>query len=228
MDRILFAKQIQYPKIFNATFTTWNMTKKEIKKQSNKEHISKKDYEKFKLIKGESSHTEELVDHYWGSINYVFSLIKASEIKAGLILSFYGILLNIIYGSIVTVLQKDDNTWLIYILIMSWVISTIISIYYSIRCFIPKIEDTYDPNIFFFGDIISKFGTIREFSQTFYNISLTEEELFDHLGQQVFINSKISAYKFKCVNYAIRFLAIGLAILFLTVLCYVFTEFILK
>ena len=111
---------------------------------------------------------------------------------------------------------------------MSWVISTIISIYYSIRCFIPKIEDTYDPNIFFFGDIISKFGTIREFSQTFYNISLTEEELFDHLGQQVFINSKISAYKFKCVNYAIRFLAIGLAILFLTVLCYVFTEFILK
>tara|TARA_R110000744_G_scaffold124658_1_gene230247 strand:- start:150 stop:764 length:615 start_codon:yes stop_codon:yes gene_type:complete len=204
------------------------MTKKEIKKQSNKEHISKKDYEKFKLIKGESSHTEELVDHYWGSINYVFSLIKASEIKAGLILSFYGILLNIIYGSIVTVLQKDDNTWLIYILIMSWVISTIISIYYSIRCFIPKIEDTYDPNIFFFGDIISKFGTIREFSQTFYNISLTEEELFDHLGQQVFINSKISAYKFKCVNYAIRFLAIGLAILFLTVLCYVFTEFILK
>ena len=194
------------------------MTKKEIKKQSNKEHISKKDYEKFKLIKGESSHTEELVDHYWGSINYVFSLIKASEIKAGLILSFYGILLNIIY----------DNTWLIYILIMSWVISTIISIYYSIRCFIPKIEDTYDPNIFFFGDIISKFGTIREFSQTFYNISLTEEELFDHLGQQVFINSKISAYKFKCVNYAIRFLAIGLAILFLTVLCYVFTEFILK
>lgn len=224
----MFAKQIQYPKIFNATITTWNMTKKEIKKQSNKEHISKKDYEKFKLIKGESSHTEELVDHYWGSINYVFSLIKASEIKAGLILSFYGILLNIIYGSIVTVLQKDDNTWLIYILIMSWVISTIISIYYSIRCFIPKIEDTYDPNIFFFGDIISKFGTIREFSQTFYNISLTEEELFDHLGQQVFINSKISAYKFKCVNYAIRFLAIGLAILFLTVLCYVFTEFILK
>lgn len=224
----MFAKQIQYPKIFNATITTWNMTKKEIKKQSNKEHISRKDYEKFKLIKGKSSHTEELVDHYWGSINYVFSLIKASEIKAGLILSFYGILLNIIYGSIVTVLQKDDNTWLIYILIMSWVISTIISIYYSIRCFIPKIEDTYDPNIFFFGDIISKFGTIREFSQTFYNISLTEEELFDHLGQQVFINSKISAYKFKCVNYAIRFLAIGLAILFLTVLCYVFTEFILK
>jgi hypothetical protein len=205
------------------------MTKKEATKKhkSGKNDISRKDAEYFKLIKGESSHTEELVDHYWGSINYVFSLIKASEIKAGLILSFYGILLNVIYGNIVTVLQKDDNTWLLYILIIAWVISTIISIYYSIRCFIPKIEDKYDPNIFFFGDIISKFGTIREFSQTFYDISLTEEELFDHLGQQIFVNSKISAYKFKCVNYAIRFLAISLVILFMAIICYVFTEFIL-
>tara|TARA_R110000737_G_scaffold183218_1_gene206779 strand:- start:567 stop:1187 length:621 start_codon:yes stop_codon:yes gene_type:complete len=206
------------------------MTKKEATKthKSGKNHISKKDAEYFKLIKGESSHTEELVDHYWGSINYVFSLIKASEIKAGLILSFYGILLNIIYGNVVTVLQKDNNSWLLYALIVSWVICTIISVYYSIRCFIPKIEDKYDRNIFFFGDIISKFGTIREFSQTFYNISLTEEELFDHLGQQIFINSKISAYKFKCVNYAIRFLAIGLAILLLAIICYLVTEFILK
>ena len=179
------------------------------------------------MIKGESSHTEELVDHYWGSINYVFSLIKASEIKAGLILSFYGILLNVIYGNLEMVLQKDDNPWLLYALIISWGISTIVSIFYSIRCFIPKIEDTYDPNIFFFGDIISKFGTIREFSQTFYDISLTEEELFDHLGQQIYINSKISAYKFKCVNYAVRFLAIGLAILFLAIVCYLLTEFVL-
>ncbi len=203
------------------------MTKKGIKGKVNEEGSPSKDnYKHFRLVKGKSPHTEELVDHYWGSINYIFSLIKASEIKAGLILSFYGILLNVIYGNVVTVLQKDNNTWLLYILISAWVVSTIISIYFSIRCFIPKIEDTYDRNIFFFGDIISKFGTIREFSQTFYNISLTEEELFDHLGQQIFINSKISAYKFKCVNQAIRFLAIGLAILFMAMLCYLFTEFI--
>lgn len=203
------------------------MTKKVSNKKTkaNKNDDKEKKYEHFRLVKGNSEHTEELVDHYWGSINYVFNLIKASEIKAGLILSFYGILLNIIYSNIVTVLEKDDNPWILYALIISWVICTIVSIYYSIRCFIPKIEDKYDRNIFFFGDIISKFGTIREFSQTFYNISLTEEELFDHLGQQIFINSKISAYKFKCVNYAIRFLALGLAILFLAIICYILTEF---
>ena len=48
----------------------------------------------FLLGKGEhpkNKHTNDLVDHYWGAINYIFGLIKASEIKAGLILSFYGL-----------------------------------------------------------------------------------------------------------------------------------------
>lgn len=204
------------------------MAKKDIKKEVKTKHDvpTKTKFISSKLVKGKSTHTDELVDHYWGSVNYVFSLIKASEIKAGLILSFYGILLNVAYSNIATVLQKDSTTWLLYTLIIFWVCSTVISIYYCIRCFIPKIENKYDPNIFFFGDIISKFGTIKEFSQTFYNISLTEEELFDHLGQQIFINSKISAYKFNCVNHAIRFLAISLAILFAVGICYVVTEFV--
>lgn len=171
------------------------------------------------LIKGKSPHTEELVDHYWGSINYVFSLIKASEIKAGLILSFYGILLNLIYQNMALVFTEKSNNGLL-ILMGLWVICTVVSIYYSIRCFIPKIEDSYDKNIFFFGDVISKFGNIKEFSQTFYNISLKEEELFDHLGQQIYIISKIAAYKFKCVNLAIRFLAVGLFMLLTSVTYY--------
>jgi hypothetical protein len=205
------------------------MTKKDENEKIKREPetLSHNDPENFKLIKGKSPHTEELVDHYWGSINYVFSLIKASEIKAGLILSFYGILLNIIYSNVVLILQKDDNSWFLYAFLVAWVISTVISVYYCIRCFIPKIEDKYDRNILFFGDIISKFGGIREFSQTFYDVSLKEDELFDHLGQQIFINSKISAYKFKCVNQAIRYLAIGLVILFFAIVCYLLTEYIL-
>jgi len=178
------------------------------------------------LLKGKSPHTEELVDHYWGSINYVFSLIKASEIKAGLILSFYGILLNIAYQNIALVLADDSSNLLVFFLLGFWLLCTIISIYFSVRCFIPKIEANYDKNIFFFGDIISKFGTIHEFSQTFYDISLKEEELFDHLGQQIYIISKISAYKFKCVDRAIRFLAIGLFALLGASVIYTLLKFV--
>ncbi|RDK87020.1 Pycsar system effector family protein [Marinirhabdus gelatinilytica] len=162
------------------------------------------------------SHTEELVDHYWGSMAHVTSLIKASELKAGLILSFYGILLNFIYQATGTVLQNVTGDTILYTCIGLWVSCTAISVFFCVRCFIPKIEGKFSPNVFFFGDVIRKFGDIKEFSKTFYNISLDEEKLFGQLGEQIFIISKIAAWKFKNVQRAIWFLAFGLLLLFIT------------
>jgi len=165
-------------------------------------------------------HTEELVDHYWGSINYVLSLIRASEIKAGLILSFYGILLNFIFQNIGIVLTQAANNLPLYILLGLWSLCMVASIYFSIRCFMPRIESKYDSNIFFFGDVVSKFGTIKQFSKLFYKISLEEEELFDQLGQQIFIISKIAAFKFRHVNRSLKLLALGLVFLLLVAVYY--------
>lgn len=162
-------------------------------------------------------HTEELVDHYWGSITYVSSLIKASEIKAGLILSFYGILLNFSYKYIEMILASAPAKTFLYILLGAWFVSTLVSIYFSIRCFMPRIEATYEKNVFFFGDVISKFGTIEEFSKTFYKISLDEEKLFNQLGQQIYVISKIASIKFKYVNKSLRFLAFGLFLLLILI-----------
>ncbi len=165
-------------------------------------------------------HKEELVDHYWGSINYVFSLIRASEIKAGLILSFYGILLNLIYQNVDMLLEEASRQGLIYVPLALWIICTVGSIYFSIRCFMPRMETKFDKNIFFFQDVITKYGSIKEFSKTFYNISLNEVELFDQLGQQIYINSKIAAMKFKSVNKSIYLLALGLFFLFIIAVWY--------
>ncbi|WP_236641998.1 Pycsar system effector family protein [Dokdonia sinensis] len=158
-------------------------------------------------------HTEDLVDHYWGSINYVFGLIKASEIKAGLILSFYGILLNLVYQNVGMIFLEGISSIVLYLVMVAWLLCTIASMYFSIRCFMPRIEKKYDKNIFFFGDIISKFGNINEFSKKFYAVSLEEEKLFFQLGQQIFIISKIAAYKFRNVNRSLRLLALGLLLL---------------
>jgi hypothetical protein len=171
-------------------------------------------------------HSEELIDHYWGSINYVFNLIKSSEIKAGLILSFYGILLNFIFQNIGMVFTKASENFPLYILLGAWFCSTVASIYFSIRCFIPKMETKYDKNIFFFKDVVTKFGSIKEFSKTFYRISLDEEELFDQLGQQIFIISKIAAMKFRSVKTSLKLLALGLLFLLLVVVYYLFLTFL--
>ncbi len=175
--------------------------------------------EKKPILKG---HAEELVDHYWGSINYVAGLIKSSEIKAGLILSFYGILFNIIYGNLEVVLERAESYHILYVLVGLWFILTVLSIFFSIRCFMPRIEGKYDKNIFFFNDVISKYGDIREFSKSFYKISLDQEELFHQLGQQIFINSKIAATKFKFVNRSIRMLALSLLSLFVMAIYYTY------
>lgn len=172
--------------------------------------------------KPRASHTEDLVDHYWGSINYVFSLIKASEIKAGLILSFYGILFNFFYQNNSYVLLMAKDYYFFYGLIAIWMGLTMASIYFSIRCFMPRIEAKFDKNMFFFDDVITKYGNIKEFARTFYKISLDEVELFDQLGQQIFINSKIASEKFKFVNRSIRLLALSLFLLFLLLVSVIF------
>ena len=167
-----------------------------------------------------NKHTDDLIDHYWGSINYVSSLIKASEIKAGLILSFYGILLNFIYQHIKIMLEQLASSYILYILLGLWFACTVISIYFCIRCFMPQIEAKYEKNIFFFGDVVTKFGGIKDFSKIFFETSLDEKKLFDQLGQQIFIISKIAALKFRNVKRALRFLALGLVTLLALVVNY--------
>jgi hypothetical protein len=161
-------------------------------------------------------HTDDLVDHYWYSISYVMDLIKSSELKAGLILSFYGILLNFIFQSASNLSDTIGNNPIFYILIGLWVICTVASIFYCVRCFIPKIEGNFGKNMFFFKDIISKFGTIKQFARIFFEKSCDENELFEQLGEQIFIISKIADWKFRNVKRAISLLAIGLMLLLIT------------
>lgn len=172
-----------------------------------------------------NKHTDDLVDHYWGSISYLTGLIKASELKAGLILSFYGILLNFIYQSSSEISQSLENDYTLYVLIALWVILTSTSIFFCVRCFIPKIEGNYEKNMFFFKDIISKFGTVNEFTKSFFEMSTDENQLFKQLGEQIFIISKIADWKFKNVKRAISLLAAGLGVLFLIGIYHFFVAF---
>ena len=163
-----------------------------------------------------NKHTDDLIDHYWGSINYVSDLIKASELKAGLILSFYGILLNFVYQNIERIESADVNKIVINILLSLWFACTVGSIYFSVRCFIPRIIGNFDKNIFFFKDVITKFGDINQFSKTFFEVSLDEDRIFNQLGHQIYIISKIATLKFKDVNRSIHLLAYSIFILLAT------------
>lgn len=160
----------------------------------------------------------DLTFHYWGALNNLIGLIRASELKAGLILSFFGIIFNFVYQNIER-LKGDLNDFnFLYVLLSLWLLSTLISIYHSVSTFIPRIEKKYDPNVFFFGDIISKFGDINEYSKTFLKTNVDKEKIYDQIGQQIYVNAKITNLKFKRVNTSIRYLVISLTLLGLLIL----------
>lgn len=159
----------------------------------------------------------DLAFHYWHTLKHLTTLIKASELKAGLILSFYGILMNFVYKKIDTTMEYISYDILMYALLIAWFITTVLSIYHGVRSFIPRIESKYDTNVFFFGDVVSKFGSIYEFSQEFYETSLDIEKRYEQLGQQIYIHSKIAGAKFKNVNKSLRYLAYGLILLFIII-----------
>lgn len=73
----------------------------------------------------------------------------------------------------------------------------------------------------FFKDVISRFGSIKQFSKTFHEISTDEDVLFDQLGQQIYIISKIAAVKFKNVHRSLQFPANELVVLLLIIVYFV-------
>jgi hypothetical protein len=164
--------------------------------------------------KFQNKHTDDLVDHYWGTIGYLTGIMKSSELKAGLILSFYGILLNFIYQSYIKLSASISSDNILYALIILWIILTSSSIFFCVRCFIPKIEETYEKNMFFFKDIISNYGNVDQFSDSFFKMSTNENQIFKQLGEQIFIISKITNWKFRNVKLAISLLALSIGNLF--------------
>tara|TARA_R110001592_G_scaffold38401_2_gene126625 strand:- start:17102 stop:17668 length:567 start_codon:yes stop_codon:yes gene_type:complete len=170
----------------------------------------------------------DLTFHYWGALNNLYALIRSSELKAGLILSFFGIIFNFVYQNIERVKENLTDYSFLYILLSLWLISTLISIYHSVNTFIPRIEKNYDPNVFFFGDIISKFGDIHQFSHTFLKTNVDKEKIYTQIGQQVYVNAKITALKFKRVNASIRYLVISLTLLGLLIVSEIVIMLFLK
>ncbi len=162
----------------------------------------------------------DIVDNYWYLINYLRDLIKASEIKAGLVLSFYGLLINVFFQFSDHLIEVAGSDPFIYIFLALWFMFSVTSIYYSFRCFMPQIESKFDKSVFFFGDIIHSYGTIKEYVRKLEEISIKRRPYLDQLGEQVYINAKITAAKFRNVNLSIRFLSFNIGLLFVFILYY--------
>lgn len=170
---------------------------------------------------------DEKLDVYWATISYINGLNRSSEIKAGLIISFYGLLLGVVFqlGTGVDTNLNLNVFLIVTLLVFIFFVSR--SIYYSFKCFLPQIETKFDKNMFFFHDIVTHYGPISRFSGTFMDLLDDEKTLYRQLGEQIYVNSLIASKKFSDVNNSVRNLVYSFIPLLISVIAIVLENFLL-
>ena len=89
-------------------------------------------------------------NNYWEQLERLEKLIRASEIKAGIVFSFHSLVLGLFFDRFEQLESILESSIVVIILTFLWFICVIISIFYCFKCFKPQIELKYDKNVFFF------------------------------------------------------------------------------
>lgn len=157
-------------------------------------------------------------NNFWEQLERLEKLIKSSELKAGVIFSFHSLILGLFVERISNFEPLLKENKIFVILISLWILSVLISIYFSFRCFMPRLETKYRKNVFFFKDTIHAFGDVEDYSKKLVDVCKDEDELFIHLSEQIHVESKIIDKKFDSVQKSIRFFALSFFFVVLTLL----------
>ena len=144
--------------------------------------------------------------NYWEQIEQLDRLIRAAELKAGLIFSFHSLFIGIVIDKVDNVAGFMGESLFYKGAVIVWFLLVVISLYFALSCFRPKMEVNYDKNAFFFMDANRAFGDIKSFRRAFREINQNPSELYGQLAEQIYIHSKIIDHKFSTVQKSIKFL----------------------
>lgn len=148
-------------------------------------------------------------NNYWEQLERLEKLIRASELKAGIIFSFHSLILGLFVDRLSNFQEifQESNVYLV--LACLWILFVIISIFFCFKCFMPRIESKYDNNVFFFKNAAYAFGNMEEYTKQLMEVCVSKEELYKQLGQQIHIESIIIDKKFDSVRKSIKFFGIS-------------------
>ena len=144
-------------------------------------------------------------NNYWEQLERLEKLIKAAELKAGVIFSYHSLILGLFVDRFENFEEAFQDSVIFTICFIIWLLLVLISIYYCFRCFKPNMELKYDKNVFFFRDAVYKFGSIKEYSKTLRQICATDKSIVKQLSEQIHAESVIIEKKFYDVKKAIQF-----------------------
>jgi hypothetical protein len=167
---------------------------------------------------------EQDTNNYWEQLERLEKLIRASELKAGILFSFHSLILGLFVDRISNFeyLFIENNFFIVFAIL--WVICVIISIFYCFKCFQPNLQMSYDTNVFFFRDAAHEFKDVKKYTKEITRICETNEEIIVHLSHQIHAESVIIDKKFFNVKRAIQFFLASFLFLILMMALWVFYE----
>lgn len=183
----------------------------------------KKGY-KIAKIKAKTSEMtmEKKIDYATKTLERNIGFINSCDTKTSIVLAIFGVLLTIIFTSdvsteIIYIINTAYSTKcccgvLYLILISASIIVLLIGLKNLICVLIGRIDVkgnnssfNYDSRIFFSG--ITKYEDDRKYRKNFSK--MTEEEYFDEITSQIFINAKIADVKYQKYNWGLKCLVCG-------------------
>ncbi|MDP5093895.1 MAG: DUF5706 domain-containing protein [Polaribacter sp.] len=175
-----------------------------------------------------TNHNMQDTNNYWEQLERLEKLIRASELKAGILFSFHSLILGIFVDRIGVLESAFTNSTLFVAFATLWIIAVLISIYYCFKCFQPNLELKYDTNVFFFSDAAHKFDNVQTFTKEITTICMSNDEIVAKLSEQIHAESIIIDKKFYNVKKAIQFFVLSFVFLVIMMAVWVFEVVFLK
>jgi hypothetical protein len=155
-------------------------------------------------------------NNYWEQLERLEKLIRASELKAGIIFSFHSLIIGIFLDKLEQFRPVFESSVVFVILSFLWMLNVLISVFYTFKCFKPQMELKYNKNVFFFKDAVYSFGSTKKYAKKLMEVCANEDDLCLQLSEQIHVESKIIDQKFLCVNRSIKFFGLSIIFVLLT------------
>ncbi|WP_323756514.1 Pycsar system effector family protein [Roseivirga sp.] len=147
--------------------------------------------------------------NYWEQLERLDRLIRAAEIKAGLIFSFHSLFIGVVIDKIANVSLFMEGSLLYAGMVCLWFALVIVSLFFALRCFRPQMEMNFDTNAFFFIDANRNYGDVKGFRDAYRDINQDPDKLYGQLAEQIYVHSKIIDFKFATVQKSLKFLSLS-------------------
>ena len=162
--------------------------------------------------------TYEKYEQYCHILKSNQEMIRFSEVKAGVVISIFGILFSILLNSSASIKAQMANwTWVYFVFAVIFMCVTVASLYYAFKCFRPRFENKNPTSIIYFGDIVSDFKEYKAYHAFLEKTVHDDLEMSIQLAEQIHTNSTIATRKFMAVSKSIKLLLTSIFLLIILV-----------